>query len=133
MLFKKKNKIKKNEVRLSHYEGIDVWYQDCPCVMEIKDDCLEFRKAIEENVITLNMKQIKMIDYISEIEFMEKYHNTTPSKTKYPREFLVIKYISKNNENKMIAFWSTSFEGRKLNDLKYTFAKNNSISQNYSL
>lgn len=128
-MFGKKKKT--NKIDLIHYEGLENFYQDCPCVLEEKDEHFEIKRKVGEGTVILNKKQVKMIDFLSENEFMKKYHSTIAEKNKTPRCFLIIQYISKDNEEKYIALWGTTFESKKMIDLKYKFAENSNSS--YSL
>lgn len=128
-MFGKKKKT--NKIDLIHYEGLDNFHQDCPCVFEEKDEHFEIKRKVGEGTVILNKKQVKMIDFLSENEFMKKYHSTIAEKSKTPRCFLIIHYISKDNEEKYIALWGTTFESKKMIDLKYKFAEN--YDSSYSL
>lgn len=119
----------KKQIPVIHYEGIDTFYQNCPCTLEDKGDCFEISKGKSECKITLNTNQICFIDYLSENEFLQKYHNTT-APLKSDKRFFIINYIAKDSQKKYIAFWSTVMEGRKLNDLKYKYSN---VNESYSL
>lgn len=115
MFGKKKNSI----IKVMHYEGLDNFIQDYPCTIEIKDDIFEIKRIKPEITVNLPITQIKKIEAMEEPRFMAKYHNNDSRTDKgLKKYYLVITYISKNNEEKYIAFWGTIFEYNKFLDLQ---------------
>ncbi len=118
MLFKKQ---KTNEINAMHYEGLEGFNQDYPCVIKINDDCFEFKKIKPEMTVTLPKNKIVKIDSLNENEFMKKYHNTVgTNKYKY---YLIITYGSEGKQQQII-FWATSKEAIKFDNLKYQYNGN---------
>ena len=121
---------KKKQIPIIHYEGIDIFYQNCPCTLEDKDNFFEIIREKDKCTITLNTNQIQFIDYLSESEFMQKYHNTN-SFEKSNKKYFIIHFISKEGVTKRIVFWATSFESKQLISLKYKYSNRN--NESYSL
>ena len=93
--------------------------QDYPCTIEIKDDIFEIKRIKPETTVNLSITQIKKIETMEESRFMVKYHNNDATTDKgIKKYYLVVTYISKNNEEKYIAFWGTAFEYNKFLDLQ---------------
>ena len=110
MFFKKKDI---NEVVLMHYEGLTGFKQDYPCKVFVDAANIIFINDTTE--IRLAFNQINNIDYLPEINFMDKYHNNpvNTSKTTAIKWFSVISYTNSSGEEKYIAFWSVDGKGRK--------------------
>lgn len=125
MLFKKKNK---DIINVMHYQGLEGFNQDYPCLIEIKDDKFVIKRIKPELVVTLSINQIIKIDSLKDNEFMQKYNNTVGTNNK--KYYLVITYMSKDNQEKEIIFWGTASEAIKFDDLKFKFSGN---TENYSL
>lgn len=114
MFGKKKNSI----IKVMHYEGLD-FIQDYPCTIEMKNDTFEIKRIKPETTVNLSITQIKKIETMEESRFMVKYHNNDATTDKgIKKYYLVVTYISKNNEEKYIAFWGTAFEYNKFLDLQ---------------
>lgn len=115
MFGKNKNSI----IKVMHYEGLNNFIQDYPCTIEIKDDIFEIKRIKPETTVNLSITQIKKIETMEESRFMVKYHNNDATTDKgIKKYYLVVTYISKNNEEKYIAFWGTAFEYNKFLDLQ---------------
>lgn len=115
MFGKNKNSI----IKVMHYEGLNDFIQDYPCTIEIKDDIFEIKRIKPETTVNLSITQIKKIETMEESRFMVKYHNNDATTDKgIKKYYLVVTYISKNNEEKYIAFWGTAFEYNKFLDLQ---------------
>lgn len=129
MFGKKKDSI----IKVMHYEGLDGFIQDYPCTIEIKDNIFEIKRIKPETTVNLSITQIKKIETMEEPRFMMKYHNNDGTTDKGMKKYyLVITYISKNNEEKYIAFWGTIFEYNKFLDLQNK-QLNNQKSNSYNL
>lgn len=127
MFGKNKNK---NLIKVMHYEGLMDFAQDYPCTIEMKDDVFEIKKIKPDATVTLPKNQIISFEALEEPRFMTKYHNVNASTDKgFKKYYLIVKYISKNNEEKYIAFWGTVFEYGKFLDLQ----KANQQSNSYTL
>ena len=115
MFGKNKNSI----IKVMHYEGLNDFIQDYPCTIEIKDDIFEIKRIKPKTTVNLSITQIKKIETMEESRFMVKYHNNDATTDKgIKKYYLVVTYISKNNEEKYIAFWGTAFEYNKFLDLQ---------------
>lgn len=115
MFGKNKNSI----IKVMHYEGLEDFIQDYPCTIEIKNDIFEIKRIKPEITVKLPIVQIKKIETMEEPRFMVKYHNNDATTDKgIKKYYLVVTYISKNNEEKYIAFWGTAFEYNKFLDLQ---------------
>lgn len=115
MFGKNKNSI----IKVMHYEGLDDFIQDYPCTIEIKDNTFEIKRIKPKTTVNLSITQIKKIETMEESRFMVKYHNNDATTDKgIKKYYLVVTYISKNNEEKYIAFWGTAFEYNKFLDLQ---------------
>ncbi len=125
MLFKKKNS---NILNVMHYQGLDGFNQDYPCLIEIKEKEFEIRKIKPELTVTLPINQIIKIDSLKNNEFTQKYNNTIGTNNK--KYYLIITYKSKDNKEKEIIFWGTASEAIKFDNLKYKYTGN---TENYSL
>ena len=129
MFGKKKDSI----IKVMNYEGLDGFIQDYPCTIEIKDDIFEIKRIKPETTVNLSITQIKKIETMEESRFMVKYHNNDATTDKgIKKYYLVVTYISKNNEEKYIAFWGTIFEYNKFLDLQNK-QLNNQKSNSYNL
>lgn len=129
MFGKSKNSI----IKVMHYEGLDGFVQDYPCTIEIKDNNFEIKRIKPETTVNLSITQIKKIETMEESRFMVKYHNNDATTDKGMKKYyLVITYISKNNEEKYIAFWGTIFEYNKFLNLQNK-QLNNQESNSYNL
>lgn len=90
-----------------HYEGLD-FPTDFPCRIELKDDTFFIKRIKPEVTVTLPLSQIKSFSAMEEENFMLRYHGqaVTTSKAKgIQKYYLVVDYISKENEEKRLAFW----------------------------
>ena len=120
----KKNK--KEIFKVIHFEGINEFMQNAPCEIEVKEDTFEIRNNMSKSIATLPKNKIQKLDYLLEKDFMQKYHNCNSENNKIPKYYFVITYTNKDNENKYIAFWTTSIDGMKLQKFVYSFmSKNN--------
>ena len=110
MFGKNKNSI----IKVMHYEGLEDFIQDYPCTIEIKNDIFQIKRIKPETTVNLPIAQIKKIETMEEPRLMVKYHNNDATTDKgIKKYYLVVTYISKNNEEKYIAFWGTAFEYNK--------------------
>ena len=129
MFGKNKNSI----IKVMHYEGLEDFIQDYPCTIEIKNDIFQIKRIKPETTVNLPIAQIKKIETMEEPRFMVKYHNNDATTDKgIKKYYLVVTYISKNNEEKYIAFWGTIFEYNKFLDLQNK-QLNNQKSNSYNL
>lgn len=126
-------KNKKSIIKVMHYEGLNDFIQDYPCTIEMKNDILEIKRIKPDTTVNLPITQILKIETMEEPRFMVKYHNNDATTDKGMKKYyLVITYISKNNEEKYIAFWGTIFEYNKFLDLQNK-QLNNQESNSYNL
>lgn len=128
MFFKKKIP----GIPVQHYEGLD-FPQDYPCRIQMDETGLSIKRIKPETTVTLALSQIKSISAMEEENFMLRYHGEAVSTTKtkgIKKYYLVVKYTSKNNEEKMLAFWGTASEYGKFLDFQHTSSQN---SESYSL
>lgn len=125
-------KKKKSGIPVVHYEGLD-FPTDFPCRIELKDDTFFIKRIKPEVTVTLPLSQIKSFSAMEEENFMLRYHGqaVTTSKAKgIKKYYLVVDYISKENEEKRLAFWGTASEYGKFIELQ----RNSPNSEtNYSL
>ena len=116
-----------------HYEGLNDFIQDYPCTIEMKEDIFEIKRIKPETIVTLSKEQIIKIEMMEETKFMLKYHNdNTTTDRGIKKYYLVVTYISKEKEEKYIAFWGTSIESSKFLKLQNMELKENT-SKSYSL
>lgn len=124
---------KSNIIKVMHYEGLDDFIQDYPCTIEMKDDIFEIKRIKPETIVTLSKEQIIKIEMMEESKFMLKYHNdNTNTDRGIKKYYLVVTYISKEKEEKYIAFWGTAIESSKFLKLQNMELKENT-SNSYSL
>lgn len=120
-MFGKKKNIKAKAI---HYEGILEFAQNAPCEIEVKEDTFEIKRIKPETFVKLPMDRIIKFEYLSEYDFMSKYHNTTIEiqKGQIMKSFLVITYTAKDNTTKRLAFWEVGINAMKFIDIqkKYT-------------
>lgn len=124
---------KSNIIKVMHYEGLNDFIQDYPCTIEMKEDIFEIKRIKPETIVTLSKEQIIKIEMMEETKFMLKYHNdNTTTDRGIKKYYLVVTYISKEKEEKYIAFWGTSIESSKFLKLQNMELKENT-SKSYSL
>ena len=124
---------KSNIIKVMHYEGLNDFIQDYPCTIEMKEDIFEIKIIKPETIVTLSKEQIIKIEMMEEAKFMIKYHNdNTTTDRGIKKYYLVVTYISKEKEEKYIAFWGTSIESSKFLKLQNMELKENT-SKSYSL
>lgn len=124
---------KSNIIKVMHYEGLNDFIQDYPCTIEMKEDIFEIKIIKPETIVTLSKEQIIKIEMMEEAKFMLKYHNdNTTTDRGIKKYYLVVTYISKEKEEKYIAFWGTSIESSKFLKLQNMELKENT-SKSYSL
>lgn len=124
---------KSNIIKVMHYEGLNDFIQDYPCTIEMKEDIFEIKRIKPETIVTLSKEQIIKIEMMEEAKFMLKYHNdNTTTDRGIKKYYLVVTYISKEKEEKYIAFWGTSIESSKFLKLQNMELKENT-SKSYSL
>lgn len=124
---------KSNIIKVMHYEGLNDFIQDYPCTIEMKDDIFEIKRIKPETIVTLSKEKIIKIEMMEESKFMLKYHNdNTTTDRGIKKYYLVVTYISKEKEEKYIAFWGTSIESSKFLKLQNMELKENT-SNSYSL
>ena len=112
MFFKKKG-LNKSTVMM-HYEGLQGFKQDFPCKAFTDEFSVIFENE-NGGTAKLSFEQITSIDYMSETNFMGKYHNNplSTSKSGAIKWFSVVNYVSFSQENKYLAFWSVDSKTRK--------------------
>lgn len=122
-MFGKKKEIK---IKVMHYEGIENFIQNAPCEIQVAEEEFIIKKIKPEVMVKLPINRIIKCEYLSEYDFLTKYHNCSPdnSKGNIQKSFLVITYTSKNGETKNIAFWAVPPQSIKFIDLQYKFGKN---------
>ena len=124
---------KSNIIKVMHYEGLNDFIEDYPCTIEMKEDIFEIKRIKPETIVTLSKEQIIKIEMMEEAKFMLKYHNdNTTTDRGIKKYYLVVTYISKEKEEKYIAFWGTSIESSKFLKLQNMELKENT-SKSYSL
>ena len=124
---------KSNIIKVMHYEWLNDFIQDYPCTIEMKEDIFEIKIIKPETIVTLSKEQIIKIEMMEEAKFMLKYHNdNTTTDRGIKKYYLVVTYISKEKEEKYIAFWGTSIESSKFLKLQNMELKENT-SKSYSL
>lgn len=119
-------KKKEKGISVMHYEGLD-FPQDFPCRIELTEEAFVITRIKPKTTVTLPKSQIKSFSAMEEENFMLRYHGeaVSTSKTKgIKKYYLVVDYISKNGEDKMLSFWGTISEYGKFVKLQYTFLNN---------
>jgi len=121
-MFGKKKEIR---IRATHFEGIEQFIQNAPCEINVTNEEITIKRIKPETIVKLPTDRIIKCEYLSEYDFLTKYHNCTPEnrKSNIPKSFLVITYTSKNGETKNIAFWSVPPQSTKFIDLQYKFGQ----------
>lgn len=116
-LFGKK---KQTDIPVMHYEGLADFSKDYPCRIELTKEAFIIKRIKPETTVTLQLDRIKSFSAMKEENFMIAYHGqkTTTAKSgeKY---YLVVNYISKEGEDKYLAFWGTAFEYSKFLDFQH--------------
>lgn len=115
-----------------HYEGLN-FPVNYPCRIEIVDPNFIITRIKPETTVTLPLKQIKAFSAMEEPDFMLKYHGESISTSKVKginKYYLVIDYISKDNQEKRLVFWGTISEYSEFVKLQF---RNSESSEDYSL
>lgn len=122
-MFGKKKNIKAKAI---HYEGILEFAQNTPCEIEVNDDVFEIKRIKPETHVKLPMNRIIKFEYLSENDFLSKYHNTSIDiqKGQMMKGFLVITYTAKDNTTKKLAFWEVGIDAIKFIDIQKKYTKN---------
>ena len=107
--------------RVMHYEGINSVGVDIPCNLLIKDNVLniDFKSGMR---VTLPVERIIKFEAMSKKEFMMKYKQThyVEKKDDISVSYLVVTYMSKENEEKRIVLWAANLrEKMYFTDLQY--------------
>ena len=117
------NKKEEKIYRVMHYEGLPNVATNMPCSFEIVENVFIIHINKDANV-SLPMDRIKKFESMTEAEFLQKYHNSIGHIFKNPNgvKFLVVTYISKTNEEKMVVLWANSMkECLFFTDLQYKY------------
>lgn len=115
MFFSKKDK-NTNEMNIMHYEGLQGFRQDFPCVARLDEESIIFENK-EGFSVGLAYNKLQSVEYMPEQNFMGKYHNNPVSTAKMGvKWFYVIHYISSSGEAKYIAFWGVDTKTSKFFD-----------------
>nr|DAT51988.1 MAG TPA: hypothetical protein [Caudoviricetes sp.] len=108
-------KKEKKAISVFHYEGVNALYTDCPCKVKLNDTDFEIKSDKPEAFINLPQERIKSISVLEEPKFMQKYHGNAERTSKIAKKtYLIIEYVSIDNEDKMIAFWIWNVSGDAL-------------------
>lgn len=133
MFGKKKRKYDFTGIRVCHYEGLD-FPTNFPCMLNLSEDALVITRIKPDVTVTLPIGRIKSFTCMSEPDFTLKYHGQAVNSSKVKgivKQFLVVKYTSKDGTEKHLVFWGTAKEGVKFIDMQYHGLPNQ--PQNYSL
>ena len=107
-----------------HYEGIPNVTANYPCFLEIGEENLiiSFNTGAR---VSLSTDRIVSFDVLGENEYFAKYKGANMTqKKKIPVSYLVINYISKENESKQIVLWAANHrEIMFFNDIKFNYLK----------
>lgn len=109
--------------RVMHYEGIDSIGVDTPCTFLIKDEMLNINFNSGLNVV-LPMARVTKFEAMGMNDFMMKYKGTNAPNNKngITVSYLVVTYMSKDNEEKRIVLWAANHrEKMYFTDLHYTY------------
>ena len=120
-MFVIKKKLKSYNVM--HYEGIPGMATNMPCTFDIKDDIFTIHLTQGTDVF-LPIDKIIKFESMSENSFLQKYHNSNGHNLKNTQgvAYLVITYISKENEEKIIVLWANTMkEVLFFADLQYKY------------
>ncbi len=107
-------------VRVMHYEGLD-FPQDFPCQIELNENEFVITRVKPNRTITLSTSQIKSFSAMEETNFMLRFHGEAKATSKakgIQKYYLVVDYISKEGENKYLAFWATASEYKHFIDFQ---------------
>lgn len=114
MLFSKK---KANQITMMHFEGLNGFEQDMPCSLILKDSTLTFSRVKPELSATLQLSQIKAIEFLPEVNFLTQYHNTgIPTAKAGQKLYWVIKFTNSSGEASHIAVWDVGGKAHKFMD-----------------
>ncbi len=119
-------------IPVNHYEGLD-FPKDFPCGIELTKEAFIITRINPEVTVTLPISQIKSFSAMEEENFMLAFHGEAVSTTKTPgikKYYLNVEYVSKNGENKRLAFWGTASQYKKFVELEHTTL---SIERNITL
>lgn len=125
-------KKKQSGITVQHYEGLD-FPANYPCRIEIIGSDFIITRIKPETTITLPLNQIRAFSAMEEPDFMLEYHGEAISTSKAKgsnKYYLVVNYVSKDSQEKRLAFWGTISEYKKFVDLQYG---NIGSPKNYSL
>lgn len=109
---------KKNYIPVQHYEGLVGIPQDFPCKIEITDSV--FTITSNKVTVTLPTERIKSFSAVEESKFMLRYHGEAKKtgKSGINKYYLVVDYITQDDQPRMIAFWGTAHEYKKFINLQ---------------
>ena len=95
--------------RVMHYEGIDGVGINIPCSFIIKDDVMNIKFKSGANV-TLPMRRVVKFEAMGFGDFMMKYKSNSGKsvKNEVTSSYLVITYLSKDNEEKLLVLWAAN-------------------------
>lgn len=119
-------------IPVMHYEGLD-FPQDFPCGIELTTEALIITRIKPEATVNLAINQIKAFSAMEEENFMLRYHGEAKNTSKakgIKKYYLVVNYVSKNNEENRLAFWGTAKQYGKFLEFQNTPLNNQA---NYSL
>lgn len=119
-------------IPVQHYEGLD-FAKDYPCRIELTGEAFVISRIKPETTVTLPVSQIKAFSAMEEENFMLHYHGEAENTSKakgIKKYYLVVDYISKNGEEKHLAFWGTAAEYGKFIDFQHMTLNSET---NYSL
>ena len=105
----------KDQVTMMHYEGLNGFQQDMPCSLVLTDNALTFTKIKPDLTATLQLSQIKSLEFLPEVNFLTQYHNTGIPTAKMGQKFYwVIKYTTSSGESNHVALWDVGNKSGKL-------------------
>ena len=93
-----------------------------PCRIELTGEALVITRIKPETTVTLPVSQIKAFSAMEEENYMLHYHGEAENTSKakgIKKYYLVVDYISKNGEEKRLAFWGTAAEYGKFIEFQH--------------
>jgi hypothetical protein len=102
MFGKKKTKL----LKVVHYNGLQGFPLNYPCILEFQESTLIIKKIKPEMTVTLPIDRIEHCEALDEQSYMLKYHNDKSTTSKFGNKYyLVIKY-----DKGILTFWGTTSE-----------------------
>jgi len=135
MFFGKKKEVN-HQAKVVFFEGLQGFNQNHRCDLIKEGDTLIIKQMKPEVQATMSLSQIQTIDILSENDFLTRYKHTNIAPPKdvssFSKFYLVINFTGSDGHAKMVAFWMTYMECRKIYKFVELLNANKPV-KNYSL